>query len=371
MATPSPNGRPNTGRRAWLQERWRQVRDAFDNVRKAFGLVWEAHAPATASMAGLSLAGALLPAAQAWTGKLIVDAVVAAVNARVAPWDGLSAILPYLLLEFGLLVAGATIQQGRSLVEHILHARLNYQINTAIMRKSLELDLSFFENPAFYDKLQNARREADFRALRIVDNGFYLVQNTITLLSYAVLVVRFSPWLALLLFGATIPAFLAQNHFAQLHFRLLTWRAPEARRLAYLEYLLTVDDSAKEVKLFGLGEPLLGRYAELFWKFLREDEQLARRRSLVSLGWGLVAMLTYYLSYAWIVYHAAAGWITLFRRGLRRPERAVRERPVHEQPVRLPGPRAADGHGGEPTPAAGAPGPRPGVPRRLVPLPGP
>ena len=47
-------------------------------------------------------------------------------------------------------------------------------------------------------------------------------------------------------------------------------RAPEARKLNYLEYVLTDYDSVKEVKLFGLGEPLLGRYADLFWKFLRE-----------------------------------------------------------------------------------------------------
>jgi ATP-binding cassette subfamily B protein len=123
--------------------------------------------------------------------------------------------------------------------------------------------------------------------------------------------VRFSPWLAVLLFIATVPAFIAQSHFADLHFRVLTWRAPEARKLSYLEYLLTDYDAVKEVKLFGLGEPLLGRYADLFWKFLREDQAIARRRSLVSLGWGLLATLSYYTAYAWIVWRAVGGSISL------------------------------------------------------------
>ncbi len=79
----------------------------------------------------------------------------------------------------------------------------------------------------------------------------------------------------------------------------------------YLEYLLTVDSSVKEVKLFGLGEPLLGRYAELFWKFMREDQALAQKRSFASFGWGLLATLSYYFAYAWIIFETIGGVITL------------------------------------------------------------
>ncbi len=79
----------------------------------------------------------------------------------------------------------------------------------------------------------------------------------------------------------------------------------------YLEHLLTVDHSAKEIKLFGLGEPLLQRYQEFFWKFYREDEALARRRSLISMLWGLLASASYYGSYAWIVYRTVGGQISI------------------------------------------------------------
>ncbi len=193
----------------------------------------------------------------------------------------------------------------------LLHARLNYSLNTRIIRKALALDLTHFENADFYDKLQNARREADWRALQIMNNGFYIAQNIITLISFGAILLTFNIWLTLLLFGATIPAFIAQSKFAQLNFRLLSWRAPEARKLNYLEYLLTVDSSVKEVKLFGLGEPLLGRYADLFWKFMREDQALAQKRSFASFGWGLLATLSYYFAYAWIIFETIGGAITL------------------------------------------------------------
>jgi ATP-binding cassette subfamily B protein len=291
--------------------RSQSLKQAAANIPAAFRLVWEAHHGATIVMALLTLGGALIPAAQAWVGKLIIDSVVASIDTQVAAQAGLMAVLPYLLIEFVLILGQSGIAQARSLAEHVLHARLNYTLNARLIRKALSLDLTHFENAEFYDKLQNARREADWRALQIMNNGFYIAQNIITLISFAAILLTFNIWLTLILFGATIPAFIAQSKYAQLHFRLLSWRAPEARRLNYLEYLLTVDSSVKEVKLFGLGEPLLGRYADLFWKFMREDQALAQKRSLASFGWGLLATLSYYFAYAWIIFRTVGGEITL------------------------------------------------------------
>ncbi len=311
--TSAPN--PTQNRRArfseWYSERRAKIKDALVNIRRAFGVVWQAHRPSALAMAGCTIVGALLPASQAWVGKLIVDAVVNAINTHAGSDAGLRAILPLLVVEFFLLLLQAANSQARTFAEHVLHSRLNLEINTRIIRKAIDLDLTYFENAEFYDKLQNARREADWRGLQIVNGGFYLFQNAITLVSFGALLFRFSPLLALILFVATIPAFIAQSQFAELSFRVLSWRAPEARKLQYLEYLLTDYDAVKEVKLFGLGDPLLGRYANLFWKFLREDQRIAQRRSLASFGWGLLATLSYYASYAWIVYRAAGGVITL------------------------------------------------------------
>jgi len=229
----------------------------------------------------------------------------------VSAGQGLAQIAPYLGVEFGLIFGSAIINQIRSLAEHLLHAQLTNHVNSLIIDKALALDLRFFEDAEFYDKLQNARREADWRALRILNDSFALVQNSITLLSLAALLIRFSPWLALVLFGATVPTFIAQSRYARLTFRVITWRAPEARQLNYLEQLLTSHASVKEVKLFHLGQPLLERYRRLFEKFFEEDRGIANRRTMASLGWGLLSTLSYYASYAWIIARAVVAAITL------------------------------------------------------------
>jgi ATP-binding cassette subfamily B protein len=315
IATPSRAGARHSQNGAEPPKPWRErlkdARVAYGNIPAAFRLVWDADRRSTIIMAVLTLFGGVLPLAQAWTGKLIVDSVVGAINANVGPQAGLSATLPYLALEFALIIVGAIISQIRRLSEHVLNARLGHHINTSVIRKALALDLQYFEDASFYDKLQNARREADFRALGIINGGFLVVQNFITLGSFAVALLAFNPLIALVLFGATIPSFIAQNKYSGLQFRMLTWRAPESRRMNYLEHLLTVDNTVKEVKLFGLGEPLLKRYTDMFWKIFQEDESLARRRSLISLIWGMVASASYYLAYAWIIFEAAGGLITL------------------------------------------------------------
>ncbi len=266
-------------------------------------------------MAAVTLVAAVLPVSQAWVGKLIIDGVASAsvggAFRTAGVWVALQPVLPWLALELALVTLSSVASQGRALFEHVLHARLSHEINTAIMRKALTLDLQFFEQAQFYDKLQNARREADRRALTILNTGFSALQNVIQLVSFAVVLFSFSPLIALVLFGASLPLFQAQNRYSRINFRLLTWRAPEARRMSYFEQMLTDKEATKEIKLFGLGELLLGRYEKLFWKFYREDAALARSSSLISLVYGLLANLAYYGAYAWIVWRAVIGVATL------------------------------------------------------------
>jgi ATP-binding cassette, subfamily B, bacterial len=293
------------------RERLQDMRTAYGNIPGAFRLVWGADRRSTIVMAALTMLSAFLPLSQAWAAGLILNSVTQSFQLKITPQAGLEAALPYLALEFALLLLSAIITQVRRLAEHVLNARLGHHINSAVIRKALSLDLQYFEDASFYDKLQNARREADFRALGIINGGFLVVQNVITLLSFAVALLAFNPLIALLLFVATIPSFIAQNKYSKIQFRLLTWRAPESRRMNYLEHVLTVDNSVKEVKLFGLGEPLLKRYNDMFWKIFAEDEQLARRRSWISLIWGIVASVSYYGAYAWVIYAFVAGQIPI------------------------------------------------------------
>ncbi len=305
-----PNARP-AGLPARVRQEVREFWEALRNTPEAFRLVWSASRRAALTGIGLTIVAASLPAAQAWAGKLIIDSVVAAAQQGMAPMAGLRYVLPYLLLEFGLLLTGSVTGQMRSLSDRVLQSQLTNHVNSMMIRKAISLDLQFFEDPIFYDMLQNARRQADTSALAIVNAMLQMLQQVVTLVSLMALLIRFSPWLAVIVFVSAIPAFLSQSQYAERAFRAVSRRAPEARLLNYLELLLTGNDTVKEIKLFGLGEPLLRRYQELFTRFYQEDLAIAQRRTVAGLGWGMLSNLAYYGSYAWIVLRTVAGRITL------------------------------------------------------------
>lgn len=283
--------------------------EAVKPLKRALALVWLADAKSSFAMGIMTAISGLLPVGQAWVAKLIIDSVIHSLEVHQDPKQGLFALLPYLYLEFGFILTSAVISQFKRLLSEILDHKIGFLINSKIIRKALGLELHYFENAEFYDKMQNARKQSEYRAMAIVNAIFQTVESAITLSSFLALLLAFSPWVAVLLFGAALPAFVAQNKYSVLNFRLQSWKAPESRRMVYYEHLLTVDSSAKEIQTFGLGEPLLGRYADLFWKVFREDSKLAWKRSWASLGWGLLSTLSYYACYAWVIFRTLAASI--------------------------------------------------------------
>lgn len=281
------------------------------NAAKTFLIVFRAHRSVSLGIVMVTLVQGLMPVAQAWVGKLIVDGVVHAIQTHAGADEGFRHVFPWLMVELALITVDSLLGQARSLMDHMLQGRMRMHVQELIIRKAQTLELRFFEDADFYDMLQLATNQADWRAPAVMGTLLSVVRHAMTLLSFTAVLVTFSPLIALILFGAVIPAFLARRHFSEIEYGLETRRAVERRQMGYYETLLTSNDSVKEVKLFGLGAPLLKRYLGFFSKWYGEDTALAKRRSFIGLGFGLIATAAYYGAYAWIVYRAVGGTITV------------------------------------------------------------
>jgi ATP-binding cassette subfamily B protein/ATP-binding cassette subfamily C protein len=261
------------------------------------------------AIALLTVAAALLPAALAWVGKLIVDGVVEAARAGGTAASG--RVLRLVAGELGLMAVQLAVARGLALRRELLRAALGNVVNERILAKALTLELRHFEDAEVYDKMQNARREAGSRPLSLVSQLLGIAQGLLTLAALSGLLWRLSPASVAVIVAASIPAFLAESRLSAESFKLWTWRAPEGRKLNYLEWVLTRDSHVKEVKLFDLGPLILGRYRALFAKFFDEDRRLALRRMRAGLLFGLLSLAAFYAMYAVMASRAAAGAITL------------------------------------------------------------
>jgi ATP-binding cassette subfamily B protein len=284
----------------------------FRYSRRAMDLVWTTNRRLTVALALLTLLAGVLPAAMAWVGALIIDAVVAATRAVQDGGDSsMTRIFTLVAIEAVIVAALSGAQRGISLCQALLRAQLGQRVNVMILDKALTLELAQFEDAEFYDKLTRARREASSRPLSLVTRTFGLAQNLVSLLSYGVLLVQFSPWAVAVLMIAGLPAFFAETKFSGDAFRLFRWRSPETRMQIYLETVLAREDNVKEVKLFGLGPLLLERYRDIFRRLYKADRALAIRRDGWGFVLGLIGTMALYGAYAWIAIAAVASRITL------------------------------------------------------------
>src|SRR5207237_2704484 len=309
MATPrrrpysrSPDSPPPT---------WGQRLAALQYVPPLVRLVFQTHRRYTIAILVLRAIRSFIPVAVLWIGKLIIDGViagVATVHAGGTP-DGWH-LAGLIGLELGIAVVGEGLARLSSLLESLLGDLFANRLSVRLMEHAATLDLAQFEDAEIYDHLERARRQTVGRI------GLFTVllgtaQDLITLISLASVLLLQLPWLLLLLTIAVLPAFLGEAHFASLGYSLLFRWTPERRLLDYLRFMGASDESAKEVKLFGLSDFLVGRYATLSEKFYQENKQLAIKRNIVSTLLVTLGTLGYYGAYGVIIYRTVMGDFTI------------------------------------------------------------
>lgn len=290
------------------QRLWQSLSLFKYNIR-AISLVWSTNRTLTIFIAIFTLMAGLLPAAVAYIGKLIVDAVVGASQSGQASDRVLA--LSYVGLESFLVILVTGTQRSLAICQSLLRVQLGQKVNVLILEKALTLDITYFEDSEFYDKMTAARREASSRPLSLVNRTFSLGQNALSLITYGGLLVQFSIGTVVILAVSAIPAFIAETRFAEAAFRIFKWRSPETRQQTYLETLIAREDYAKEVKLYQLGSMLLSRYRKIFDRLYGEDRDLTIKRGIWGYLLGLLSTAAFYIAYAWIVMEAIANQITI------------------------------------------------------------
>jgi len=286
---------------------WSERLAALKHVPPLIRLVFQTHRGYTAAILALRVVRSFIPVAVLWIGKLIIDGVIAGMAAahagRTPDWWHLATLVA---LELGIAVVGEGLARLSSLLESLLGDLFANRLSVRLMEHAATLDLAQFEDAEIYDHLERARRQTTGR-IGLFTLLLGTAQDLITLVSLAGVLLVQLPWLLLLLTIAVVPAFLGEAHFASLGYSLLFSWTPERRLLDYLRYMGASDESAKEVKLFGLSDFLVGRYADLSDKFYQENKKLAVRRNIVSTLLVTIGTLGYYGAYAVIIYRTVLG----------------------------------------------------------------
>lgn len=309
-----PNPLPPVKTARTLRARWDKfradTRTTLAGLPRACQLVWSSHPGFTLSLAFFAVVGGILPTATAWIGKLMVDAVVTAASrgggAEWARWVILLAVA-----QLGLYLANALLQTLQSVVQQALQELTSNRVQLTIMEHANRLDLAFFENPKFYDTLQQAQREAAQRPLGMVQQLFNMVRSLITFLSMIALMARLGWIVAVAALIAPVPSFIASTRYGWRGYWLARKQSPDRRRMGYFLDLLTKDTFNKEIKLFGLGGHFIERWKTLADRFYRENQALLVHRSFMGFLWGSLTTLVTSGTFLYVALQAIARRLTL------------------------------------------------------------
>src|SRR5918911_2572488 len=200
-----------------LKDRLASVREAAHGtvaaLPKVLRLVWEASPPLTVGLATATVLAGFVPAATAYTAKLLINAVVQAivVRARHAPDQTVlslplplvpihspvltttGAIVALAVVQFAIYAVSSSLSTLRNITQQLLQERVTLTIQLLVMEHAARLDLPFFEDSASYDLLRRAQNDAANRPVMMISTAFGLLQTTITFVSMVALLLGVSP----------------------------------------------------------------------------------------------------------------------------------------------------------------------------------
>lgn len=307
MSKEGTPGRPARSLRSLAAE----VTEATSIYARTLRLGWRISPRLVLVSLSLHAAAGLLPVAEMWLVKLFIDQIAAAVAGARASHP--VAIQPLLLL----IAAQAALfflkqvnwiynLDTREMLGHLMQQEFNLRI----LRKATQLDLAFFETPIFYDQMENAKRSIG-NVNEAIQQGLQMLQAGVGLVLILVVLVRLHWLVAVGAVIITLPYLYGFMRFLRHNWSVLTSRAPERRRLDYYASILTERDWAKELRIFDLGDLLLGRTRSIWQKFFAENERLVMMRSRMTLLFGTVTTLGLAGGTAYVVFRAINGTITV------------------------------------------------------------
>jgi ATP-binding cassette subfamily B protein len=286
-----------------LKERF----SALKNLPAFLKLIWQTNPRMAFINIVLRIIRAAIPLTTLYIGKLIIDEVVRLMKAETLELNYLFLLIG---MEFLLAILSDLLNRGTALLDSLLGDLFANQSSIKLMEHAATLDLDQFEDAAFYDKLERARRQTLSRTI-LMTQVLGQAQDLITMAFLSVGLIAFNPWLIVLLVVAVIPAFLGESHFNERSYSLVHGWTPERRELDYLRMTGASDDTAKEVKIFGLSGFLTDRFKQLSDQFYNANKKLVLRRAAWGSLFATLGSAGYYAAYVYIIYKTVTGHLTL------------------------------------------------------------
>ncbi|MBQ2998970.1 MAG: ABC transporter ATP-binding protein, partial [Clostridia bacterium] len=172
-----------------------------------------------------------------------------------------------------------------------------------IIEKAREVDVSSFDRPEFYEKLENANREAGMRPVGIIQAVFRVASTLISAISFVAVLFTLHPFAPLVVVIAAIPSAILSYYYRQRNFHYIRRHSKERREMSYYSGLMVNKDQVKEIKLLGLGDTFISKYKTVFGKYFGGLRHLIVKEGVSQILVSLLTTLVHGALFAYVAYH--------------------------------------------------------------------
>ncbi len=268
---PGGPGGPHSDK--WKEPTPKHIREVPEYIKKlisgtvhrmgyVFRVVWETKHWILFVMLFMTLYNGVAPVVSSFISASLINALAEAIKNRT-----LDGFYFYLFLQFGYLIVNSIVNNVNNILNRISGELVTNSIKVRIIEKAKDVDLASFDNPEFYERLENANREAGNRPIQILSNLFSMISTIISVIIYIVVMAKILPVAPLLIILVSVPSAIVNFIYRRKNFNYMRRRSIDRREMNYYSGLMVNKDMVKEVRLFGLSEKLIDGYKRVFTKY--------------------------------------------------------------------------------------------------------
>lgn len=291
---------------------------------RSLHLVWQASPFWTSSSTVILVVKGILPLLLLYVIKLIIDVLSAGVQ-NGDPGSVMEHVFVLIMWAGGISVFATGMNHLGNYASEAQSAHVRDHIFGLIQKKSVEVDLAYYENPQYYNTLHRAQIEGPHRPNQIVKGLVSIGQNGISLIAMLGLLITFHWSAAFFLFIAVIPGVAVRLIFAQKLYKWQKGRTSDERKESYYNWVLTSGSCAKEIRLYGTGQFFIDSFLAIRNFLRRERLSLHRQQNVADFCAAAFAVFILMGCFYAIAYRTLTGSISLgemvmyfqaFQRGL-------------------------------------------------------
>ena len=286
----------------------RVVKGFFSRYIYIFKLVWETSPLILVCMSITALLNGIFPVVGAYITAQLLEAISDAYNVSqnllvgISSEDALNNIVFWVALEFIYLLLRNLTGTLYNAIVSISGEKVSNHIKVKIITKAKSIDVSQFDLPEFYEKFENASREASFRPIQILGTTFSMISSIISMVSFIVALIALSPFAPLVIIIFALPAAIVKMSYSRKNFLYARRRSKERRHMEYFSLLMTNKDLVKEIRIFNLSDTFIDKFKKTFAIYYSGLKKLVIQENvwhmIISLATGLInSALFLYVGY--------------------------------------------------------------------------